>query len=194
MTGRVEKLHPGAVGIFLLLAHIGDQGAPDHFLRPGDHGRAGIGQAAIAVAASCARHHRAGAEQHGDDHLGLRLRHLLAHLGEMTAGEVAGFMRHHPDDLVWRLRLHHRTVVHENAAAICDEGVKNALVDNHDLDVLLFQPCRSQDRPGIFAQQLLGLGIADYRWALGLLRKGRHRRHSKRDRGGNSGQFRGFSS
>ena len=52
LTGRVEKLHPGAVGIFLLLAYIGDQGAPDHFLRPGDHGRAGIGQAAIAVAAS----------------------------------------------------------------------------------------------------------------------------------------------
>ena len=89
----------------------------------------------------------------------------------MTAGEVAGFMRHHPDDLVRGLRLHHRTVVHENAAAICDEGVKNALVDNHDLDVLLLQPGRSQDRPGIFAQQLLGLGIADYRWALGLLRK-----------------------
>src|SRR6267142_2822484 len=27
------------------------------------------------------------------------------------------------------------------------------------------------DRPGIFAQQLLGLGIADDRWTLGLLRK-----------------------
>ena len=80
-------------------------------------------------------------------------------------------MRHHPDDLVRGLRLHHRAVVHENAAAIRDEGVKNALVDNHDLDVLLLQPCRSQDWPGVFAQQLLGLGIADHRWALGLLRK-----------------------
>jgi len=36
---------------FLLLAHIRDQGAADHFLRPGDGGRAGIGETVIAVAA-----------------------------------------------------------------------------------------------------------------------------------------------
>jgi len=45
---------------------------------------------------SCARHDRAGAEQHGDDHLRLRLRQLLVKLGEMAAGKVAGFMRQYP--------------------------------------------------------------------------------------------------
>ena len=149
--------------------------------RRGEHGGAGIGQAAVAAAALRARHHRAGAEQHGDDHLGLGLRHLLAHLGEMAAGEVAGFMRHHADDLVRRLRLHDRAVVDEDAAAVGNEGVEDALVDDHHLDVLLFQTGGAQDRPGIFAQQLLGLGVAEHRRALVLLRHGRHRRDGKRD-------------
>ena len=34
--------------------------------------------------------------------LGLRLRQLLAQLGQMAAGEMAGLVRHHADDLVRR--------------------------------------------------------------------------------------------
>ena len=83
---------------------------------------------------------------------------------------MAGFMRQHPDDLVRGLGLHHRAVVHENAAAVGDKGVEGAVVDDDDLDVLLFQTRGAQDRPGVFAQQLLGLGIADDRRALFLLR------------------------
>ena len=191
LAGRGQKLHAGAVGVFFLLAPIGEQGAADHFLRRGDRRRAGIGQAAIGVAASCARHHRAGAEQHGDDHLGLRLRQLLAHLGEMAAGEVAGFVRQHADDLVRGLRLHDRAVIHENAAAVGDEGVEGALVDDHHLDVLLFQTGGAQDRPGIVAQQLLGLGVAEHRRAPVLLRKRRQTGASgQRDRGRDRGQLR----
>ena len=171
LAGRGQELHAGAVGVFFLLALIGEQGAADHFLRRGDRGGAGIGQAAVAVAASRARHHRAGAEQHGDDHLGLRLRQLLAHLGEMAAGEMAGFVREHADDLVRRLRLHHRAVIHEDAAAVGDESVEGALVDDHHLDVLLLEAGGAQDRPRIVAQQLLGLGVAQDRRTLVLLRQ-----------------------
>ena len=128
LAGRGQELHPGAVGVFLLLAHIRDQGAADHFLRPRDRGRAGIGQTAIAAAASCARHHRAGAKQHGDDHLGLRLRQLFAKLGKMPAGQMAGFMRQHSDDLVRGVGLHQRAVIDENAMAVRDEGVKTLLI------------------------------------------------------------------
>ena len=105
-------------------------------------------------------HDRAGAEQHGDDHLGLRLRQLLAHLGEMAARQMAGLVREHPDDLVRSLRFHQRAVVHEDAAAVGDEGVETAVVDDDDLDVLLFQARGAQDRPCIVAQQLLDLGVA----------------------------------
>ncbi len=180
LAGGVQKLHAGLVGVFLLLAHVRQQVAADHFSRSGEHGGAGIGQAAVAAAALGTRHHRAGAEQHGNDHLRLGLRHLLAHLGEMSAGKVAGFMRHHADDLVRRLRLQDRAVVHEDAAAVGNEGVEDALVDDHHLDVLLFQTGGAQDRAGIFAQQLFGLGVAEHRRALVLLRHGRHRRDGQR--------------
>ena len=42
-------------------------------------------------------------------------------------------------------------------------ALKDALVDDHDLDVLLRQAGSLQDRLGVFAQQLLDLGIADDR-------------------------------
>ena len=136
-----------------------------------------------------ARHHRTGAKQHGNDHLRLGLRHLLAHLGEMAAGKVAGFVRHHADDLVRRLRLHDRAVVHEDAAAVGNEGVEDALVDDHHLDVLFFQAGGAQDRPCVFAQQLLRLGVAEHRRTLVLLRHSRHWRNGKRGGRHQRGQF-----
>ena len=189
LAGGGQKFHAGAVGVFFLLAHIGEQGAADHFLRRGDRRRAGIGEAAVGAAALRARHHRAGAEQHGDDHLGLRLRQLLAHLGEMAAGKMAGFVRQHADDLVRRFRLHHRAVIDEDAAAVGDEGVEDALVDDHHLDVLLFEARGAQDRPGIVAQQLLGLGIAEDGRAAVFLRHRGHRRNGERHRRDQRGQL-----
>ena len=181
LAGGGQKLHAGLVGVFLLLAHVGEQVAADHLSLRGEHRRAGVGQPAAAAAGLRACDHRAGAKQHGNDHLRLGLRHLLAHLGEMTAGKVAGFVRHHADDLVRRLRLHDRAVVHEDATAVGSEGVEDALVDDHHLDVLFFEAGGAQDRPRIFAQQLLRLGVAEHRRTLVLLRHSRHWRNGKRD-------------
>ena len=114
---------------------------------------------------------RAGAEQHGDDHLGLRLRQLLAHLGEVAARQMAGLVREHTDDLVGSLRFHQRAIVHEDAAAVGDEGVKTAVVDDDDLDVLFLQARGAQDRAGIVAQQLLDFGVAQQPRTLVLLRR-----------------------
>ena len=141
LAGGGQKLHPGAIGVFFLLARIGEQGIADQFLRGRDSGGANIGQAAIAAAAR-AGHHRAGPKQHRDHHRCLRPRDLFAHLGEMAAGQMAGFMRQHADKLVRGLRLHDRAVIHEDAAAIGDKGVEGGIVDDHDLDVLFFQARR----------------------------------------------------
>ena len=125
---------------------------------------------------------------------------LFVHFGEMAAREMASLVRQHADQLVWRLRLHDRAGVHENAVAIGDKGVECAVVDDHDLDVLFFQPRDAEDRPGVIAQQLLRLGIANDRQAFRFLRGSRHwaknrrqdRAQGKRDRGGDGGQFRYF--
>ena len=69
---------------------------------------------------------RAGAEQHGDDHLGLGVGKLLAQLGQMAAGQMPGLVREHADDLVRRLRLQDRAVIDEDAAAVGDERVEEA--------------------------------------------------------------------
>ena len=101
---------------------------------------------------------------------------------------MAGLVREHADDLVRRLRLHHRAVIDEDAAAVGNESVEDAFVDDHHLDVLLLHAGGAQDRPRVVAQQLLRLGVAQHRGALVLGRRER-RRHDKRGRRGEGGQF-----
>jgi hypothetical protein len=98
---------------------------------------------------------------------------------DMAAREVAGLVRQHADELVRRLRLHDRAVIDENPAAIGDEGVERAVVDDDHLDVLLLESCDAQDRAGIFAKQLFGLGVAQDRRPLVLL--GAHRRNRRQN-------------
>ncbi|MGY4436899.1 hypothetical protein ACVWWO_009376 [Bradyrhizobium sp. F1.13.1] len=67
---------------------------------------------------------------------------------------------------------------------------ERALVDDHHLDVLLLQTGDAQDRAGVFAQQLLGLGVAQDRRPLRLRMRGRERRQrdrSRRDEGDERG-------
>ena len=53
-------------------------------------------------------------------------RQLLAQLCQMAAGDMAGLVREHADDLVRRLRFHQRAGIDEDAAAVDDEGVEAA--------------------------------------------------------------------
>src|SRR4051812_3982205 len=101
----------------------------------------------------------------------------------MAAGQVAGLVREHPDNLVWGVRFHQRAVIHENAAAVGDEGVETAVVDDDDLDVLLLQPRAAQDWPRVIAQQLLDLGVAQQRRTPVLLGPRRNRRDRQGRRG-----------
>ena len=90
----------------------------------------------VDVAGMCARHQGAGAEQHADDHRGLHIRQFLAHLGKMSADDVAAFVGEHADELVGRRRLHQRAGIHEDAVRIHDERVELGVIDDDDLDVL----------------------------------------------------------
>ncbi len=85
--------------------------------------------------------------------------------------------------MIWfgRLRLHQRAGVDEDALAVRDEGVERAVVDDDHLDVLLRQPGGLQQRLGIFAQQLLDLGVANERQPALRMRR-RHARKGNRRR------------
>ena len=83
----------------------------------------------------------------------------------MPAGDMAGLVREHADDLVRSLRFHQRARVHEDVLAVHDESVEGAFIDDDDVDILLRKPRHAQDRLGIIAQQLLDLGVADQRQA-----------------------------
>ena len=174
----VQELHAGAVGLFFLGALIGQQRALDHRLRP-EHGRGRIADIAPGFARG---HHRADAEQHRDDHLRLRLGKLLAQPRQMAAGDMAGFVRQHADDLVRHRRFHQRAGVHEDAPAVHDERVERAVVDDDDANVLLREAGGFQDRLGVVAQQLLDLGVANERQPA---------RHVLRARGRNRGDGEG---
>ena len=121
----------------------------------------------------------------GDDRHGLSARELLAQTILVAAGDVAGLVRDHADDLVRRLGLQQRAGVDEHAAA-GDEGVEARIVDQDDFDAGLRQARRLEDRPRIVAHQRLDLGIADDRHVL-RMRGGwqPERNHSaeQRDRG-----------
>ena len=128
-----------------------------------------------AAVAGRARHHRAGAEQAGDDGHGLDVFELFAKLLFVAAGDMAAFVRDDADDLVRRLGLHQRAGVDEQAPSR-DEGVEGRIVDQHDADAGAGEARRLEDRPRVVAHQRLDLGVAHHRHAL--------RKHGERLRQG----------
>ena len=90
----------------------------------------------------------------------------------MAAGNVPGLVREHADDLIRRFRVHQRAAVDEDAAAVGDESVERAVVDDDDLNILLGEARAAQDRLRVFPQQLFRLGVADDRWPFALRLRG----------------------
>ena len=163
----VRNLHAGAVGVFFLLALIGQQRAADHFLRarsapprrhwprpllllppraPATIAPAPSSMAMIIWVCACASCSRS-------------FDRWPPAIWPVSCASTP---------MIWFgvLRLHQRAGIDEDAAAVGDEGVEGAVVDDDDLDVLLFQAGGAQDRRGVVAQQLLDLGVADQRRAL----------------------------
>ena len=144
LVGRLEEADAGAVGLLLLLTRIGEQRALDHALCTDHPDRR------IAAHGAAPRRRRGGhgadPEQHGEDRRGLRIGELGTQLAQVAAGDVAGLVGHHADDLVRRLRVHQCAGVDEDALGVDDEGVEGAIVDDDDADVALAEAGRFEDR------------------------------------------------
>ena len=152
----------------------------DRNRRPGQRGHAGLAE--VCAAAAAGGNQRAGAEEHGDDRLRRRGSDRVAHARQMSAGDVAGLVRQHANDLIRRLGLHQCAAVDEDAAAVGDERIERTIVDDDDLHVLLRKSRRPQDRLRVFSEQLLDFRVADDGRSL-LLRMGGSAGADERGRG-----------
>ena len=84
---------------------------------------------------------------------------------QMSAGQMAGFVRKHADHFVRRLGVEQCAGIDENVAAVHHKGIEGAVVEHDDLDVLLRKTGGLEDRRCVIAHQLLDLGVADQRQA-----------------------------
>ena len=143
--------------------------------------------AADIVAGARGGESRAEAEQHGEDRDGLRVGKLGPEFAEMAAGDVAGLVRQHADELVWRRRFQQGAGIDEDAVPVHHEGVERAIIDDDDADILLGEPGHAQDRLRVVAQQLLDLRIADDRESATRLRRNGRGHARQRDGAGRHG-------
>ena len=185
LTGGIEKFHAGVVGLVFLRAHISQQRAHDRRLRRHDRRRADIAAAAGARAGN----RRADAERAGPRSMpSARDASCSRRRWQMAAGEMAGLVREHADDLVRGLGVEQRAGIDEDVAAVHDKGVERAVAENDDPDVLLGKPGGAQDRLRVVAQQLLDFGVADNRHAARRLVLRARRRSRRSAAGGANGK------
>ena len=111
---------------------------------------------------------------------------------QVSAGDVPGLVREHPDDLVGSIRVQQRAGIDEYAATVRNESIERAVIDNDDLDILPREPGDPQDRLGIFFEQLLDFRVANDRRTLSRL--GRQACTRKRSRGQEGGHARCYAS
>ena len=131
LAGGGEEFHAGAVGRSSCWRMIGQQRAADRLLRAEDRG------GGIAGIAAARADHRADAEEHGDDRLRLRHRHLLAQPRQMAAGDMAGLVGEHADDLVWRLGSISAPAFTKMRRPSMTKALNDLSLIMRDLDVLL---------------------------------------------------------
>ena len=113
---------------------------------------------------------------------GAEVLHLLLHARQMAAGDMAGFVRQHADQLVRPLGAHDQAGVDEDALAARNEGVERAVLDDHDLDRAGIEAGRPPDRRHQGADGVLDLGVADQTEPLTLLRNGGTKRRQREQR------------
>ena len=107
---------------------------------------------------------------------------------QVSAGDVTGLVREHPDDLVGSIRVQQRAGIDEYAAPVRNESIERAVIDNDDLDILPSEPGDPQDRLGILFEQLLDFRVANDRRTLSRL--GGQACARKRSRGHEGGHAR----
>jgi len=93
--------------------------------------------------------------------LGVVVDHPAPNVYEVSAGDVARFVRDHADDLIRVFRAHQEAGRHEDVLATGDESVEYAIVHEVDVQRVGIETCRIEQRYGISADGAFDFRIAD---------------------------------
>ncbi len=100
---------------------------------------------------------------------------------DVAAGDMAELVRDHALQLVHILGRGEQARVDVDDLPAGDEGVDLPVADQHDPDILGLKPGRDDQRPGDFAQEGLGFGIAQDLLGPGRLRPGEERQRHEHE-------------
>ncbi len=131
LAGPVEEGHGRLVGRRFLHPAVFDQRAPRHRAAACDHRRTDLARA---------RDNRCRAEDEADDRRGAGVAQGVLGAGQMTAGDMAGFVGDHADQLIGRLDPEQEAGEQEDPLAAGDEGIQLVVVDQVDPDRARVQP------------------------------------------------------
>ena len=150
LMGLVEEAHRRRIG-----GGFHGAGILQHRLRGGTRAH----QDAGAAAAARGRGH--AAQHHADDRFDGGVAQRLLDARQMPAGDMAGLMGDHADELVRALGADQEPGIDEHVHAAGDEGVDIVdaqQIDMHGIDI---EAGRGEDRIGELADRGLDLRIAD---------------------------------
>jgi hypothetical protein len=105
--------------------------------------------------------HGGGGQQHLQDAFDRRILELLVQPGQMTAGDMAGFVRDDAAHLSGAGRLHQQPGEQEQPLSAGDEGVERGIVDDVDGDGVVLQAGRFEQGAGVGADGIFDFRVAD---------------------------------
>ena len=104
---------------------------------------------------------RSGAQHHRDDALDAGVAHRLLGAGQMAAGDMAGLVRQHAEQLVRGFGAHDQAGIDEFVLPAGDEGIELLVLDQIDVQRARLEPRRLPDRRHHRPDIGLDLGVPD---------------------------------
>ena len=152
--GAGEDRRSGLVRAIFLDSGEGEEAPHRRLLAGGDHAHAGLARAG---------RDRRRAEEERKDHDPGRLAGALVDPQDMAAGDVAELVRDHALNFIGIFGGGEQARMDVDDLAAGDEGVDLRIGEDHHLDVLGLEARGDDQRPRQFAEQRLGLGVAQDR-------------------------------
>lgn len=176
LAGALEECKAGLVGCRLLRPAVGQQVALGDLLTALHDGHAGI---------RTARRDGRGSPEHQRKDGGRRgVAQRILRARQMAAGDVAGFVRDHADDLSGVLGAHDQAGIDEQVLSASNEGIQRTVMHQKDVDGLRRQAGGVEQWRAIGPDGIFDLRVADEAGGLPLRRRrGGHERHQNQSRG-----------
>ncbi len=181
LADLIEVFHAGLIGRLFLVAVILQQHAARHF-RPAHHDA----HTGLALAG---RGDGDGAQHHRQDLRDACTAQLVLQARQMAAGDMAGFVRDHPHDLVGVVGAHQQPGIQEQVLPAGDEGVDIVAIDDEDADIVRLQPCRREQWRRIVADGIFDFRIANQAHARCHRRQRRACNDDRQDYGDQNAKF-----